>query len=116
MTVTLHLIRNIGDHANGFALAAPIITHVATAVDHPSYSGVDDTLDGVLCGHCLDERGAIYYHATAAHVRSCNNIRESHRAQARAEIWAEGGYDRWAEGGWDILGAYSYDPSDRCLI
>jgi hypothetical protein len=113
MTTLLHLIANVGDIHNGFTLAAPVIAHVASPCNQVSYSGVDDTLGGVLCGHCLDERGEAIYHATAAHVQTCDYVRQSHLAQARAEIWAEGGYDRWAEGGWDVTGAYSYDPYDR---
>lgn len=116
MTTLLHLIPSQADPQYGFLLLAPMLSAVATPCGELSEYGPDETVDGVVCGHCLDHRGVTVRHATPAHVRSCEAIRQDHLAQARAEIWAEGGYERWAEGGWDILGTYSYDPSDRCLI
>lgn len=111
MTTLLHLIRNVGDTFSGFKLAAPVIAHVASS--RAQYWGVDDTLGGVQCGHCLDERGETIYHATVAHIRVCDYVRQSDAASALDESWAEGSYDRWAEGGWDVIGAYSYEPYDH---
>lgn len=112
-TTTLHLIRNVGSYHTGFALAAPVLAIVATPCGQLAYDGPDDTLDGVVCGHCLDNREEIVRHATPAHVWACESQRQEFIAQQAAEIYAENGWLRYAEGGWDTTGAYSYDPYDR---
>lgn len=85
-TTMLHLIPNTGSYHTGFVLAAPILAAVATPCDQLGYDGVDETLDGIVCGHCLDARGVTVRHATPAHVYMCETVRQEHLAEQRAEI------------------------------